>query len=186
VAVEEAATLGLYAVRRVKAEEWQRLKELSWRRCALRSPTWLSSIASRTPANGQSFWPERAETAAGGATVAQFVAVAEPDDVAGTVTALVTAPGGPDHIRATSPNVRAAIVGVYVRPRHRGNGVVQDLLAATEAWLRGVGVRQVRLHVNEGNTRPIGGYRKCGYMDSGKRVEMSGGLSHEMVHDLHS
>ena len=69
--------------------------------------------------------------------------------------------------------------------RHRGNGVLQELLAATEAWLRGVGVRQVRLHVNEANTRAIGGYRKCGYVDTGKRVEMSDGLNHEMVHDLY-
>ena len=174
-------------MRRVKVEEWQMVKEL--RLEALRDPiahlAFLDRIedALEWP---ESFWRERAETAAGGATVAQFLAVAEPDDVAGTVTALVTAPGEPDYIGETSPNVRAAIVGVYVRPRHRGTGVIKELLGATEAWLRGVGVRQVRLHVNEANTRAIGGYRKCGYVDTGKRVEMPDGLNHEMVLDLHS
>jgi RimJ/RimL family protein N-acetyltransferase len=73
-----------------------------------------------------------------------------------------------------------------VRPHHRGGGVIQEVLSATEAWLRDIGVQQVRLHVNEDNARAQGAYRKCGYVDTGARVEMVDGVNHEMVRDLTS
>ncbi|MFD6142486.1 GNAT family N-acetyltransferase [Promicromonospora sp. NPDC060271] len=73
-----------------------------------------------------------------------------------------------------------------MRPGHRGGGVLQAILSATEDWLRGIGVPQVRLHVNEHNLRAQGAYRKCGYVDTGVRVEMVDGVNHEMVHDLRS
>ncbi|WP_207212022.1 GNAT family N-acetyltransferase [Promicromonospora panici] len=131
-----------------------------------------------------SYWQELTRMAASGTSVGQFVAVNEHGDLSGTVTARVTAPGEPDYIGETSPHLRAAVVGVYVRPGHRGGGVLQAVLSETEAWLRVVGVQQVRLHVNEHNVRAQGAYRKCGYVDTGVRVEMVDGVNHEMVRDL--
>ena len=90
-------------MRRVKAEEWQRLKEL-WLE-ASRDPiahlAFLESIEDALE-RPESSWRERAETAAGGATVAQFVAVAEPDDVAG----LARRAGEPYELRGLRPVVR--------------------------------------------------------------------------------
>ena len=133
-----------------------------------------------------SYWQERTRAAASGTAAGQFVAVDEHGHLAGTVTALVTAPGEPDYIGERSPHLRAAIVGVYVRPGHRGGGVLPAVLAETEAWLRDIGVQQVRLHVNEHNVRAQGAYRKCGYVDTGARVEMVDGVNHEMARDLPS
>lgn len=172
-------------MRRVRVEEWRRLREL--RLDALRDPIAHLAYLDRIEVAVQrpdSYWQERTRTAASGTTVGQFVAIDEHGYLAGTVTALVTAPGEPDYIGEASPDLRAAVVGVYVRPGHRGGGVLQAILSDTEDWLRGVGVPQVRLHVNEHNLRAQGAYRKCGYVDTGVRVEMADGVNHEMVRDL--
>ena len=172
-------------MRRVRAEEWRRLREL--RLEALRDPIAHLAYLDRIEVaveRPDSYWQERTSTAASGSAVGQFVAIDEHGYLAGTATALVTAPGEPDYIGETSPHPRAAVVGVYVRPGHRGSGVLQAVLSETEAWLRGIGVPQVRLHVNEQNLRAQGAYRKCGYVDTGVRVEMVDGVNHEMVRDL--
>lgn len=185
--VEEREVLGSFTVRRVRTEEWRSLREL--RLDALRDPiahlAYLETIEAALE-RPDSYWQERTRTAASGTMAGQFVAVDEHGDLAGTVTALVTAPGEPDYIGETSPDLRAAVVAVYVRPGHRGSGVLQAVLSETEAWLRGLGVPQVRLHVNEQNPRAQGAYRKCGYVDTGVRVEMVDGVNHEMVRDLRS
>lgn len=67
------------------------------------------------------------------------------------------------------------------RATHRGAGLIQQLLSEAEAWLEVIGVRQVRLHVNEANTRALDAYLKCGYIDTGVRVDMVDGINHEMV-----
>lgn len=183
--VEAGAASGSYTVRRVRAEEWRRLREL--RLEALRDPIAHLAYLDRIEValeRPDSYWQERTRAAASGTTVGQFVAIDEHGYLAGTVTALVTAPGEPDYIGETSPGMRAAVVGVYVRPGHRGSGVLQAVLSETEAWLRGIGVPQVRLHVNEHNLRAQGAYRKCGYVDTSVRVEMVDGVNHEMARDL--
>jgi GNAT superfamily N-acetyltransferase len=185
--VEAGAASGQYTVRRVRAEEWRRLREL--RLDALRDPIAHLAYLDRIEAaleRPDSYWQERTRTAASGTTVGQFVGIDGHGYLAGTVTALVTAPGEPDYIGETSPDLRAAVVAVYVRPGHRGSGVLQAILSETEAWLSGIGVQQVRLHVHEHNVRAQGAYRKCGYVDTGARVEMPDGVNHEMVRDLRS
>ncbi|MEU0313134.1 GNAT family N-acetyltransferase [Nocardioides sp. NPDC006273] len=183
--VEEDEVLGSGTVRRVRAEEWQAIRDL--RLEALRDPIAHLAYLERLEDALQrpdSYWREQAQTAAAGTAVGKFVAVDAHGELAGTVTALVTAPGEPDYIGETSPHPRAALVGVYVRPARRGGGVLEALLSQTEAWLQEISVRQVRLHVNEDNVRAQGAYRKCGYVDTGTRVEMVDGVNHEMVREL--
>ncbi|NYI76906.1 GNAT family N-acetyltransferase [Nocardioides panzhihuensis] len=183
--VEEGEAPASCTVRRAHAEEWQSIREL--RLEALRDPIAHLAYLERLEDALQrpdSYWREQAQTAAAGTSVGKFVAVGEHAEFVGTVTALVTAPGEPDYIGETSAHVRAAIVGVYVRPDQRGGGVLQALLSETEAWLQDIGVQQVRLHVNEDNVRAQGAYRKCGYVDTGTRVEMVDGVNHEMVREL--
>lgn len=185
MSVEESEVLGSCTVRRVRAEEWRSIREL--RLEALRDPIAHLAYLERLEDALQrpdSQWREQAQTAAAGTSVARFVAVGERGELVGTVVALVTAPGEPDYIGETSPHLRAAVVGVYVRPAQRGGGVIQALLSETEAWLRDLGVQQVRLHVNEHNVRAQGAYRKCGYVATGTRVEMVDGVNLEMVRDL--
>lgn len=180
--VEKGEVLASCTVRRVHAEEWQSIREL--RLEALRDPIAHLAYLERLEDALQrpdSYWRDQAQTAAAGTAVGKFVAVDDHGELAGTVTALVTVPGEPDYIGETSPHLRAALVGVYVRPAQRGGGVLQALLAETEAWLQEIGVQQVRLHVNEHNVRAQGAYRKCGYVDTGTRVEMIDGVNHEMV-----
>ncbi|MFD4324828.1 GNAT family N-acetyltransferase [Nocardioides sp. NPDC058538] len=180
--VEKGEVLASFTVRRVHADEWQSIREL--RLEALRDPIAHLAYLERLEDALQrpdSYWRDQAQTAAAGTAVGKFVAVDDHGELAGTVTALVTAPGEPDYIGETSPHLRGALVGVYVRPAQRGGGVLQALVSETEAWLQEIGVQQVRLHVNEHNVRAQGAYRKCGYVDTGMRVEMIDGVNHEMV-----
>jgi ribosomal protein S18 acetylase RimI-like enzyme len=75
-------------------------------------------------------------------------------------------------------------VGVFIRVEHRGVGLIERLLDETVAWLQLARVAQVFLHVNEHNTRAQGAYLKCGFVDSGVRVDMIDGINHEMVRSL--
>ena len=172
-------------MRRATAEEWQDLRDLRFE--ALRDPVAHLAFLDRIEDALQrpdEFWRDRARTSAEGTSVATFVAVDGRGDLAGTVTVLVNQPGEPDYLGETSPEVRAAIVGVFVRPEHRGTGVIQQLLAMTEGWLQEIGVRRVRLHVHEENLRAKHAYARHGYVDTGTRVDISGEPHLEMARDL--
>jgi ribosomal protein S18 acetylase RimI-like enzyme len=55
---------------------------------------------------------------------------------------------------------------VAVDPQAQGSGLGRATVAAAEDWLRGRGVRKVRLMVRYGNERVLGFYDALGYADS--------------------
>jgi len=55
---------------------------------------------------------------------------------------------------------------VAVDPLAQGSGLGRATVAAAEDWLRGRGVRKVRLMVRYGNERVLGFYDALGYADS--------------------
>jgi len=172
-------------VRRVRPEDWARLRDL--RLEALRDPVAHLAFLERLDdarARPDDYWRERTAAAASGDAVVQVVALDPHDLPVGTVTARVTAPGEPDYLDRTADHVRAALVGVYLRPEHRGEGVLEALLGAVEAWLRDRGVPRVALHVHQDNARAARAYLRCGYADEGARVVLDGALHHELVRDL--
>lgn len=172
-------------VRRVRADEWSRLRDL--RLDALGDPVahlaFLETLEEAL-ARPDDFWRERTVSAASGSDVVQVVAVDEHDRLAGTVTGLVTRPGKPDYRGRRTPDLRAAVVAVYVRPSHRGRGVLQQLLRAVEAWLADQGVRRVHLHVHEQNERARRAYLRAGYTAVPGLVELGGAPHHELVREL--
>ncbi|WP_224766147.1 GNAT family N-acetyltransferase [Nocardioides campestrisoli] len=185
MSIEEARAPRSYAVRRATAEEWQNLRDLRFE--ALRDPVAHLAFLDRIEdalERPDSFWRDRARTSAEGTSVATFVAADGDGDLAGTVTVLVNQPGEPDYVGETSSEIRAALVGVFVRAEHRGIGVIQQLLAMTEGWLQEIGVHRVRLHVHEENLRAKHAYARYGYVDSGARVEIAGEPHLEMVREL--
>ena len=58
------------------------------------------------------------------------------------------------------------IQSMYVRPAHRGQGLVERLIEAVAAEARDRSAADLRLCVHTGNRRAMGAYRRCGFGDA--------------------
>ena len=156
------------AVRRVRSDEWQAVREL---RLESTSDPDANIAFLETPeqvaARAEQFWRERAELAAGSETAAQFVAVV--DDVwVGSLSVLIRATGQTDHLGRFVDDRRADVVGVYVNPAHRGTGTIDLLLAAAAEWVTSLGLTRLSLDVPRDNPRAQGAYRRAGFVPTGE------------------
>jgi RimJ/RimL family protein N-acetyltransferase len=169
------------AVRPVRADEWEAVRGLRLR--ALRDP--VASLAfvdtvAEAEARPDRFWRDRAENASVAAGLEagarQFVAVAPDGRWVGTATALVERAGGIDYEGATIERDGHAIVGVYVDPAVRGEGILGRLFAAADAWTGG----PARLHVHVDNVRAVRAYEKLGFRAHGPVTDVGHGPQQEM------
>ncbi|WP_052848468.1 GNAT family N-acetyltransferase [Streptomyces avicenniae] len=140
-----------YRVRRTSRDDWRELRRL--RLAALRDP--VASVAFYEPyeealrlTRGE--WERRAI----GRTTVTFVGVTDTGDWGGMVG--VFAKGSV-----------AQVVGVYMRPEHRGTGLAALLMRAAIDWADG---REVRLRVHENNPRAVRFYRSLGFEPTGDRA----------------
>ncbi|RII13536.1 Mycothiol acetyltransferase [Streptomyces sp. YIM 130001] len=163
-------------VRAVRGEEWERVREL--RLASLRdeaAPVAFLETYERASAQPDSFWQARAEGAASGTDVRQFVAETDDGVWAGSVVVLVEKAGEVSVLGDEIPSGSAQLVAVYVRPEYRGRGVLAELFEAAQGWARSVeGVERVRLFVHEENGRARAAYAKCGFELTGESVPVSG------------
>ncbi|WP_181809638.1 GNAT family N-acetyltransferase [Streptomyces shenzhenensis] len=167
-----ATASGDYVIRAIRADEWKAVKRL--RLTALRDP--LADIAfletyDEALRRPDSFYQERAARSAQEPSGArQFVAVAADGEWAGTVTVLIEEAGTTDWAGFPVERRQGHVVGVYVRPEHRGSGLVKALFDAGVEWARQQGAERVRLLVHADNPRAQGAYRKAGFVPSGVLV----------------
>ncbi|WP_426593753.1 GNAT family N-acetyltransferase [Cellulomonas sp. McL0617] len=165
-------------VRRVRADEWPLVRGL--RLDALRDPdahlAFLDTYENAS-ASPDDHWQARAAGSAQGDHAAQLVAV-DGDAWVGTVTVLVQRAGTQDHHGRLIERNRTLLVGVYVRPSHRGAGVIDDLLDAAVDWCREHGFTTLTLDVHRDNPRAQGAYRRAGFARSG--VELTGAIGPEI------
>ena len=167
-----------YVVRAVRAEEWQQVREI--RLAALRDPA--APIAfletyEQAMAKPAVFWQERTAGAAAGEHACQFIAEAPDGLWAGTVTVLVERQGGEPGFGEAAEVDQAHLVGVFVRPGHRGRGLVDALFSEAIDWswsLTGPPLRRVRLYVHEANARAEASYRRIGFSPTGRTLPMEG------------
>ncbi|MEU0135019.1 GNAT family N-acetyltransferase [Streptomyces sp. NPDC006296] len=167
-----------YVVRAVRAEEWERAKEI--RLAALQDPAapiaYLETY-EQALTKPDVFWRERTAGAASGEHSRQFVAEAADGEWAGTVSALVERPAGEPGFGEAAEVGQTHLVGVFVRPGHRGRGVVDALLRAAIDWswsLSGPPLERVRLHAHEANARAVAAYRRIGFTPTGRALPMEG------------
>ncbi|MEU2562630.1 GNAT family N-acetyltransferase [Streptomyces longispororuber] len=178
-----------HLIRPVRGDEWRQVRAL--RLLALRDPA--ASIAfletyENAVAKPDAYWKDRTAGAAGpGGTVRQFIAEGPDGGWAGSVTVLVEEPGAGSVLGPGGTVPQAHLVGVYVRPEHRGTGLTEALFQAAVEWARapeGAGVERVRLFVHEANGRAEAFYRRFGFVRSGEAVPVPGdpsALEYEMV-----
>jgi ribosomal protein S18 acetylase RimI-like enzyme len=148
-------------VRRIAASEWRRYREL--RLEALQdSPLAFVEQYRESLAQPDQFWQDRVETAAAGSTASMFVAVC-----AGRFVAKASCFVEPD----VTEHVSAHIVGVYVTPQSRGDGVADALMSAVIGWAQDEAhADRIRLFVMQTNDRAARFYRRIGFVPTGATI----------------
>jgi len=158
-----------YVIRSIRADEWPAAKAL--RLVALGDP--VAHLAfmetyEEAVARPDSFWQERAEGAAKGATGAQQIIAEGPDgEWVGTLTVLVEEAGTEDWAGLPVERRQGHVVGVFVRPEYRGIGLTEVLFDAGVEWAWEMRAERVRLIVHEDNGRAQRFYRRVGFVPSG-------------------
>ncbi|MFE5241213.1 MULTISPECIES: GNAT family N-acetyltransferase [unclassified Streptomyces] len=163
-----------YVVRAVRADEWLRAKEI--RLEALGDP--MAHLAFRetyesSVAKPDAFWQDRTAQAAEGEHVCQLIAEGADGEWAGTVSVLVERQAGEPGFGEAAEVDQTHLVGVYVRPGHRGRGVVDALFREAIEWswsLGGPPVERVRLYVHEANGPAAASYRRIGFVPTGETL----------------
>ncbi|MFC3352357.1 GNAT family N-acetyltransferase [Streptomyces echinoruber] len=165
-----------YVIRSIRADEWQAVKEL--RLAALRDPAapiaFLETYEAAV-AHPDSFWQERAAGSCEGSERVQQIIAEGPDGKwVGSVTVLLEEPGTTDWAGFPVERKQGHLVGVYVRPEHRGCGLTDVLFDAALEWAWAAGAERVRLIVHEDNGRAQRFYRRMGFVPSGVTVPLQG------------
>ncbi len=166
-------------VRRVRADEWKLARDL--RLEALRDPAAPMAFLEtfeQSATRPDEFWMDRAERSASGGRINQLLALlpgadetsapATLDEVAGTVTVRILEPGDLDGQGRGTTTRRALLVAVYVRPAHRGAGVLDALIAEAAQWCSDQGLAELYLGVHADNARAKGAYRRAGFTPIGE------------------
>ncbi|WP_018568830.1 GNAT family N-acetyltransferase [Streptomyces sp. PsTaAH-124] len=164
-----------YLVRAIRADEWPAVKAL--RLEALQDPVaHLAFLETYEEAveRPDSFWRERAAGAAEGSTeVRQFIAEAPDGTWVGSVTLLMEEAGTTDWAGFPIQRRQGHLVGVYVRPEHRGCGLTEVLFDEALRWAWEIGAERVRLIVHEENGRAQRFYRRVGFLPTGRTVPLA-------------
>jgi RimJ/RimL family protein N-acetyltransferase len=178
-----------YTVRPMRAHEWRearalRLEALSDDAAAVAYLTTHDEAAARP----DEYW--RAQTQASSADAGeeararQFVAISVDGTWLGTAVALVEEIGQRDYTGSVIDDRGGAVVGVYLRPEHRGRGIMEDVLDAVAGWLGARGLPRVRLNVHADNPRARRLYEKAGFRATGTQFTSSIGPEIEMEREL--
>ncbi|MFF1490307.1 GNAT family N-acetyltransferase [Streptomyces sp. NPDC058319] len=164
-----------YLVRAIRADEWPAVKAL--RLEALQDPVaHLAFLETYEEAvkRPDSFWRERAAGAAEGSTeVLQFIAEGPDGTWVGSVTLLMEEAGTTDWAGFPIERRQGHLVGVYVRPEHRGCGLTEVLFDEALRWAWEIGAERVRLIVHEENGRAQRFYRRVGFQPTGRTVPLA-------------
>ena len=140
-------------VRETVADDWQALRDI--RLEALRdAPTAFGSTYEQETERGEAHWRDRI---ARGGTFLAFVPEVSATEPAGLIGGYPEDP------------VTAELVSMYVRPRARGRGVGEALVAAVIDWAGQRNAAAVRLWVTETNAPALALYERCGFALTGER-----------------
>ncbi len=148
------------AVREAGAGDWRRGKDIRIRMLEC-DPDAYGGTLEEALGRPKSYWKERAAASADGTSQKTFAATAGRLWV-GIVTCF---------IQEESPT-DGYIVGMWVDPGWRKQGVGRSLLEAASEWSRRKGLKSVRLHVNEAIQPARRLYESLGFEYTGRSNPM--------------
>jgi GNAT superfamily N-acetyltransferase len=144
-------------VRRLRAHEWQQLRELRLR--ALKdAPDAFAETYEVVQHEPPSYWQSFADASEAANESANFVAVDDERWVG--MGAAFLYDDAPDS---------AGFAAMWVDPSVRGNGVGRDILDALAGWARSRGATRARIWHTEGNAAAEHLYRDWGFEPTGIR-----------------
>ncbi len=150
-------------VRETVMDDWQALRDI--RLEALKTaPSAFGSTYEREAPFGEPDWLRR--IARGGNFLAYLPEAGIPE--AGIPEAGAAEPVGLIGGYPESEDV-VELVSMYVRPRARGHGVGEALVAAVFGWARERDAKTVHLWVTESNDHARALYERCGFGPTGER-----------------
>ncbi len=151
-------------VRRVRAGEWQALRDV--RLAALAdSPHAFSTTAAQARLRSNMDWRASASNGAAGVRWVTFVAQADRGALVGMATGHY-----PDerHRPNDDPEI-PSLMQMWVAPVHRRTGVGRGLVKEVMRWAAGKKAPLVRLEVNEADAGAVAFYESCGFTRTGRR-----------------
>ena len=145
-------------VRRIRADEWRRLRELRLHALA-DSPMAFGSTIAQEEGYSDSVWRERAAGGAGGFDRVTFIAERDEQWV-GLATCLLS---GTAEATVAVPT----LVGMFVDGSVRRQGVGIALVEKIAEWTGTRGATRLGLWVTEGNEGALALYHRCGFQRTG-------------------
>jgi ribosomal protein S18 acetylase RimI-like enzyme len=155
-------------VRETVIDDWQALRDI--RLEALRdAPSAFGSSYEREAAFGEPDWLRR--IARGGNFLAFIPEVRASEVRASEVRASEVRASEPAGLIGGYPETAdiVELVSMYVRPKARGRGVGEALVAAVFAWAQARDAKTVHLWVTESNDPARALYERCGFSPTGER-----------------
>jgi GNAT superfamily N-acetyltransferase len=142
------------AVRRIRADEWQALRELRLRALA-DAPDAFGAGLEDSQARPDAWWRDWARRGAESEEAATFFAV-DGERPVGMA-------GGFRH----EPERSVTVLAMWVAPEARRAGTGRALLEAVEDWAAAGGAESTDLSVTDVNPDARAFYRSCGYAETG-------------------
>ncbi|HKW79264.1 MAG TPA: GNAT family N-acetyltransferase [Candidatus Limnocylindria bacterium] len=155
-------------VRRVRAGEWQALRDL--RLAALEdSPHAFSATLEQAKRRSNMEWRSLASLGAAGERWMTVVAQADKGRLVGMATGHF-----PDerHRPNDDPSI-PSLMQMWVEPEHRRTGVGRALVKDVLRWADAKKAAVVRLEVNEADRGAVAFYTACGFSPTGRRDDTS-------------
>lgn len=146
-------------VRRLRPDEWRKLRELRLRALADAPDAFGTTLEEdeRRPDTEWQAWAGNAD---------RVLIIAERD---GRLVGMAS--GG----RAPSLERAAGLYSMWVEPAARGSGVAEAIVAAVTDWAVARDYPDIGLGVTVGNTRAIAFYERLGFRDTGERWPLRAG-----------
>lgn len=170
-------------VRPIRAHEWrerrdQRLRALQDDAAAIAFTVNYAEAAARPDESWREVALSSSIDAGPDAPARQFVAVTGDGEWVGTLTVLIELEGDLDFEGKAVARSGGGIVGVYVDPAFRGQGLLARLFEAAFDWVRERGFDHARLYVHADNVRARAAYEKVGFAATG--VTLTGLIGPEL------
>jgi ribosomal protein S18 acetylase RimI-like enzyme len=153
------------AIRRVRTDEWQALRDLRLRALA-DAPLAFSATLAEAQARNEAWWRESARRSAEDEAWITFVAERD-----GQLVAMATGTFPVERLHALDDPAIASLIQMWVDPSARRTGLGRELVEAVVTWAAAHGSAVLRTGVTASEWRGVAFYESLGFRDTGRREE---------------